>query len=491
MVGASLEVMETHNDDHSTLSSTDIESTHKKSWFSFCGPDPQVDPRKFPQWKKNSIVFIVAMAGAVSPISSTVYYPAMTEMQTYFNATATQMNASVAIFTFFIAFFPVLWATWGDVYGRKRVYLLSFIVTIIGSVCCALSVNIEMLIVFRAISAIGSSSAMSMGAGTLSDIFESHEKGRAFAFYNIGPVASPAIGPIVGGYLNQGLGWRSNFWFLTIFTTCVWFAILFGLPETWRPAPPSSNKTVVHVEYNEKKSPVKDIEHHGKPKRKFVNPLSSLKLFLYPNIALVSFFVGLMFFALYINYTTFTRVYTLQYGFGSGVVGLCYLTLAGGLVIGSIIGGRSSDKEYIKRVEKAGGVGYPEMRIGGFWFIASILFLVATTIAYGWCVEKNVHYAIPLVIQVLMGLGMMFPNVILTTYMVDCFRERSASVTACNNFARYIMAGIGSLLCSDMQEAMGYGPLFTFAACLVLVGTCTLFFTRMYEQKWIQLRKSV
>jgi hypothetical protein len=96
--------------------------------------------------------------------------------------------------------------------------------------------------------------------------------------------------------LNEGLGWRSNFWFLTIFTACVWLAILVGLPETWRPTPPT-NKTIVHVEYNEEKpnSPVKDIEHQGKPKRKFVNPLSSLKLFLYPNIALVSVFIGLMY----------------------------------------------------------------------------------------------------------------------------------------------------------------------------------------------------
>jgi hypothetical protein len=103
---------------------------------------------------------------------------------------------------------------------------------------------------------------------------------------------------------------------------------------------------------------------------------------------------------LYINYTTFTRIYTLQYNFGSGIVGLCYLSLAGGLVMGSIIGGRISDKEYIERVEKSGGEGYPEMRIGGPWFIASIILLTASNIAYGWCVEINVHYAIPLVLQV-------------------------------------------------------------------------------------------
>jgi hypothetical protein len=33
-----------------------------------------------------------------------------------------------------------------------------------------------------------------MGAGTLSDIFDSHQKGRAFAFYTLGPVFGPAVG---------------------------------------------------------------------------------------------------------------------------------------------------------------------------------------------------------------------------------------------------------------------------------------------------------
>jgi hypothetical protein len=66
MVGASLDVMHTHHS-HSTIESScsDIDSTNKKSWFSFCSPDPQVDPRKYPQWKKNSIVFIIAVAGSV------------------------------------------------------------------------------------------------------------------------------------------------------------------------------------------------------------------------------------------------------------------------------------------------------------------------------------------------------------------------------------------------------------------------------------------
>jgi MFS family permease len=42
--------------------------------------------------------------------------------------------------------------------GRRRIYMISFFISVIGSICCALAVNVEMFIVFRAVGAIGSSS---------------------------------------------------------------------------------------------------------------------------------------------------------------------------------------------------------------------------------------------------------------------------------------------------------------------------------------------
>lgn len=85
----------------------------------------------------------------------------------------------------------------------------------------------------------------------------------------------------------------------------------------------------------------------------------------------------------------------------------------------------------------------------------------------------------------------MFPNVTLSAYMVDCFRKQGASVTACNNFARYIMAGIGSLIASDIERAMGNGPLFTFCGCLLLVFSINLVLIKKYTLKWAAFRKAL
>lgn len=71
-------------------------------------------------------------------------------------------------------------------------------------------------------------------------------------------------------------------------------------------------------------------------------------------------------------------------------------------MVGGIVGGRMSDKIYNRRVAKARETEqeiYPEMRLGGPLFYASIVLQLFGFIAYGWCIEKNVHFAWGLVCQ--------------------------------------------------------------------------------------------
>ncbi|RCH81200.1 hypothetical protein CU098_008241 [Rhizopus stolonifer] len=78
----------------------------------------------------------------------------------------------------------------------------------------------------------------------------------------------------------------------------------------------------------------------------------------------------------------------------------------------------------------------------------------------------------------------------LGAYMVDCFRKESATVTACNNLVRYIMAGIGSLVASALSHAMGEGPMFTFGGALIVLFSINLYLIKRYHKKWAALRKN-
>ncbi|KAI8072808.1 major facilitator superfamily domain-containing protein [Gongronella butleri] len=410
----------------------------------------QGDPSSYSNSVKSIILFIVAVGSSLSPMSATIYYPAIFYIQSDFNATDILMNATISVFTFATAIFPIFWASLGDVVGRRKVYLVSFFIAIIGNLGCAVAVNMAMFMAFRIIAAIGSSSVMSQGASTLADIFDASERGRAMAWYTAAPLLGPAIGPVVGGYLAQAFGWRSNFWFITAANIVVWCAMLLFLPET-------SSRT-----------PEMDSKQQAKP-HKWANPFSALALFRYPNIALCISFHGLLYMVFFTINTLFTRTYTQQYDLSPGVVGLCYLPMAFGTVVGAMVGGHFADRQYNKQVAKHGEAAVPELRLGGIVFYSSIVLQCCAFIAYGWCIQEHVHYAVGLVILFFLGAFLMTPYNYLSTYYVDCHRNRSAAVTACNNLARYGLAGIFTLWAPTLQSDLGDGILFSICGGGLLV----------------------
>ncbi|CAO3632049.1 unnamed protein product [Cunninghamella echinulata] len=450
---------------------------NKKKWWEFWKQDPEqlaMNPQDFSRAKKNLILLTIALATLVAPISTTIYIPALVTIQKAFNTDDTSMNATLSAFTFTIAVFPLFWSTIGEVYGRRRVYLVSFLIYIIGAVACALAVNIQMFIAFRVVTAIGSSSVLSMGAGTIQDCFRSHERGRAFALYASGPLLGPALGPIIGGYLNIGLGWRSNLAFVAIYGSVIWFCILFFLPETSRPMPalPGQEPT--------------------KPKLR--NPLSALIFFKYFNVILIVIYSGIAFMMFFLVNTTFTRILTIQYKMDTGTIGLCYLPLAGGAMIGNQIGGRFSDYNFVKNstaAKKNGQEVYPEMRISVTIIALAAILACCGFISYGWCMEKNVHYAYSLVCIFFLAIGLMIPTLTIATYLIDAFKSKASAVTACVSLARFAMAGVGSIIASPLVNALGNGVLFSICGSLLFCLAFLIFYVKYNPKKWAaQLAKN-
>ncbi|KAG2216730.1 hypothetical protein INT45_007629 [Circinella minor] len=428
-------------------------------------------------------------------------YPAVVDIQAGLDTTDTAINASLSIFIFVTACFPLLWAILAERYGSRPIYLISFFVCIVANICCASSVNIAMFITFQGISAIGSSSITAVGGGTIANIFEPHQRGRAFASYNAGVLLGPTVSPIIGGYLNQGFGWRVIFWFLSIVALFIWLSILLILPETKRPPSAESKKTNVQEEYKSAEeeeissSKVTANSNQEKERSNLNGLLGPLQFFRFPNVTLGTIFVGILFFTCYIINTNLSRIYTYQYGLDSGTVGLCYIPLATGGVLGGLIGGKCSDTAYKKQMKKVKNKGeiQAEMRLVTPIFYASIILSLASFITFGWCIQANVHYAAGLVCVFFsmyhIGFSLVIPVVIVMAYFMDCFSRQCSSVLACNNLIRFIMGGIGSLTASDIQRA--FGPAILYAVCggIIVLVSGNIIIIRINRKKWNMKRK--
>lgn len=84
-----------------------------------------------------------------------------------------------------------------------------------------------------AVNAISSSAVFSVGAGTLADIYDPHERGKMMGIYYAAPLLGPSLGPILGGALTQEWSWRATFYFLAVLCTLS-FASFFLFKDTFR-----------------------------------------------------------------------------------------------------------------------------------------------------------------------------------------------------------------------------------------------------------------
>ncbi|MEN0072965.1 MAG: DHA2 family efflux MFS transporter permease subunit [Paracraurococcus sp.] len=92
--------------------------------------------------------------------------------------------------------------------GRKRFYMGCVTLFTLASLGCALSPNLGMLLVCRAIQGIGGGGLAPVEQSILADTFPPEKRGQAFALYGLTVVTAPAIGPALGGWITDNFSWH-------------------------------------------------------------------------------------------------------------------------------------------------------------------------------------------------------------------------------------------------------------------------------------------
>jgi MFS transporter, DHA2 family, multidrug resistance protein len=92
--------------------------------------------------------------------------------------------------------------------GRKRFYMGCVATFALASLGCALSPNLAMLLVCRAIQGIGGGGLAPAEQSILADSFPPEKRSSAFALYGVTVVSAPAIGPALGGWITDNYSWH-------------------------------------------------------------------------------------------------------------------------------------------------------------------------------------------------------------------------------------------------------------------------------------------
>ncbi len=100
----------------------------------------------------------------------------------------------------------------GDHFGRRRMLVAGIMIFAIASVGCALAPNLEVLLASRAVQGIGAAILMPNSLGILGSSFEGEAKGRAVGTWAAAGAIASAVGPPLGGWLVDAVGWRAIFY---------------------------------------------------------------------------------------------------------------------------------------------------------------------------------------------------------------------------------------------------------------------------------------
>ena len=92
-----------------------------------------------------------------------------------------------------MSIFPLWWSSLSETFGRRAVYLTSFSTFVIWNALAAESTSIGMLIAMRILGGGSSAAVQAVGAGTIADIWESKERGRAMGIFFLGMFRSRHI----------------------------------------------------------------------------------------------------------------------------------------------------------------------------------------------------------------------------------------------------------------------------------------------------------
>ncbi|KAI8061547.1 major facilitator superfamily domain-containing protein [Gilbertella persicaria] len=434
--------------------------------------------------KKWFILLIVALQGFLGPLTSSIYVPAIDQVRQSFNASNTSINATISLYVFIMGLAPLLWASLSERHGRRTVYLLATILYVGSTIGCALSNSVGLFIALRAIQAVGASAAQAVGAGTITDLFDVHERGNAMGLFLLGPLVGPVVGPIAGGFINEYMNWQFIFWFLSAMGGLIFIFILFFLPETSvlilkRRALAKQVKetgTTVVQGTLQKQNDGKEtfLESMARPFKFITKPLVIIATTPY------SMAYGFMYFVI----ASLPHQLSIHYQFSSYQIGLSYLANGIGNALGAFISGKLSDRQLNKYSQINEKRTHLEARLPPMWI--GIVLLPVGELVYGWCIQLNVHVMASLTGLFLLGLGVGFVQTPCNTYIVDSYQQHSASVMSVANLMRCISAGCTPLIAPTLIDQIGNGWSMTILAILSLLSGICIFLVQKYGERWRQ-----
>ena len=158
------------------------------------------------------VLFNVCLGLFMVALDQRVLLVALPTLTRSFQTNLTTIQWTLLIYDLTLIGLVITVGRMGDLFGRKRFYILGFLLFILGSALCGFSQSPAQLIIFRFFQAIGGSMLTANGRAIVSTVFPPQERGKALGYTAVALHTGFLTGPTVGGFLIDSVGWRWIFY---------------------------------------------------------------------------------------------------------------------------------------------------------------------------------------------------------------------------------------------------------------------------------------
>ncbi|MDU0199444.1 MFS transporter [Paenibacillus sp. MAH-36] len=361
------------------------------------------------------VVYLVAFAAFLGPFTQTIYTPVLPEVASQLHSTSFVVNLTISVFTLFLAMMQVVYGPLTDLKGRRKVMLFGITLYVIASVGCFFSETITLLLIFRALQAIGIAAGSVVAVTVISDLFEGKERGQAMGTFQMLVSLGPVLGPVIGGFLSGLFNFHSVFLALA-----------------------ATGMLVLVFNYLYLKETKPDSVGTGRFQ------LRDFAAILQNRIGSSIIYLGFIQYYVFYYFLVFLpNILTDRYGLSAEQKGLVFLPMSLGIVVGSYLGGKIQT-----RIE-----GEKMLVLTTFLNAISVLFfLIFYAISLPWLLVGIILFGL--------SLGLSLP--VQTTLLTGAFTKNRATAVGAYNLFRYMGMALSPIVGSLFYRIGGYYLLYGF-----------------------------
>jgi EmrB/QacA subfamily drug resistance transporter len=198
------------------------------------GPKMEQEPNTPAQEMNKTVVLLIAtLATFLTPFMGTSLIIALPSIGNELAVNAILLSWITTAYFLTSAMFAVPFGRIADIYGMKRIFTYGIIILTISTFLAAISPSAEFLVVTRAFQGVASAMIFVTALAIITSVYPPQERGKAIGINIMAGYTGLVLGPVLGGFLTQYLGWRSIFYFIVPLCILVLVLVWWKMTGEW------------------------------------------------------------------------------------------------------------------------------------------------------------------------------------------------------------------------------------------------------------------